>query len=95
MLLAAGELRGLALRVVLHVDEREHLVHAPRDRVSGESRHLGTETDVVAHALVRPERVALEAQNRAPALRRERAHVAIVEVNAASARWFESGDQSK
>src|SRR4029079_6729112 len=60
LLLAAGELRGLALAEVAELDELERLADARLDLRLGDLLALEAEADVALHAEVREQRVGLE-----------------------------------
>jgi hypothetical protein len=92
LLLAAGELIGLAVRELGQVDELERLCHALGPLGLLELLVLQTERDVLGHVEVREQRVALEHGVDVAPARRDARDVAAVEHDPPARRLLEAGD---
>ena len=93
LLLAAGELRGAPVAVVLQAHHRHRLVDAALDLGLGGALVAQAEGHVVAHRLVWEERVALEDRVHAPLVRGRARHVGPVEQDLALIGALEARDQ--
>ncbi len=92
LLLPAGELARLPLRVVAELDERERLGHpGPMLRLR-QPLVLEPEADVARDVEMREERVALEDRVDVPLVGRHLRHVDVVEHDPAARRPLEAGD---
>ena len=81
--LPAGELVGAALAELLEPHELQHLRHARLAPVARQALLAQAERDVLAHAQVGEQRVALEHQVHGPLVRRHGRHVDAVDEDAA------------
>ncbi len=93
LLLAARELRGLAVEQCREAQQLGDARQAPR--MVALLAHLQAEQDVLAHVEVRKERVRLEHHREPPLARREPRDVAPVDDDAPRARCVEPGDQAQ
>ena len=84
LLLAAGELGGMALHHRIHVDELGDIHGALEALGLGHLLHFQREADVLQHRHVRVERVILEHQADAALFRGHVGHVVVVEVDLAA-----------
>ena len=92
LLLAAGELVGLALLECLEPDQRQGVADAPSHLVLGHALALGPEGDVVADRQVRKQRVVLEHHVHGPLVGWLAGHVAVAQQDAAARRQLEAAD---
>ena len=95
LLLAAGNLAGLASRELFHANQLEHVEHARGDLSLGTAEHLKAEADVLRHRHVRKQRVALEDGVDRTLVGRQRRDVVAIEPDLAFGRKIEAGDQPK
>jgi hypothetical protein len=95
LLLAAGELMGLSLRVGRELDELQHRFDARVDLGGRQSLAAQTERDVVENREVRKERVALEHHVHRPHVRRQIGEVVAVERDGSGGRRLEAGEHAK
>jgi hypothetical protein len=93
--LAAGELRRTPVEQLLEPEHARDLLDAPPDVGLRGSPHLQPVAEVLAHAHVRVERVALEDHRDVPLARSEVGDVAAVDHDAAGRRLLEPGDQAQ
>jgi hypothetical protein len=92
LLLAAGELARLALAEPRERDELEHLLDAALHVVAAHAAAPKPERDVLEDREVREERVALEDGVHVAFVRRQAAHVALAEQDAALRLLLEPAD---
>ena len=92
LLLAAGELIGLALLQALELDQRDHLGDAGVDLGARHARALQSERDVVAHGKMRKQRVVLEHHVDRTLVRQHLRDVLAVQQDAALVRRLEAGE---
>jgi hypothetical protein len=92
LLLAAGELARLALRLGREADALELLADAAADLGARDALALEPEGDVLLHREVGEERVALEDRVRRPLERRQPGDVDAVDEDAPLGRLLEAGD---
>src|SRR5581483_7783831 len=90
--LAAGERAGLSLEIRLEVEDPRSLGDARADLVLRDFRDLQREGDVVAHAQVWIERIALEDHRNVAALRREVVDHAVADAHDAVGDVLEARD---
>ena len=98
LLLAAGELRGIALPQAFEPHQPQGALHGPCDFGFGRLAHLQAEGDVVAHPQVRPQPVGLKHHAEVSLVRRHQ-HVfrrardePLADVDVAVIRGLEAGD---
>ena len=93
LLLASGELGGLAREEVLEPEESGD----PRESrlAVGHLAHAQSEHDVLRDVEVREERIGLEHHRDAALRGRKRCHVAPADANGSRARGVEAGDEAK
>ncbi|MNM93008.1 hypothetical protein D3C81_1053680 [compost metagenome] len=92
LLLAAGQLGRLAPRQVFHLHQRQHLADPRGNRLALHALHLQAEGDVLRHAHVREQRVALEHGIDAPAVRRQVVDPLAADEDVAAGDVLETGD---
>ena len=95
LLLAAADLARLLARLVLELRQGQHardLLVDPRSRPARDTR---AESDVLAHAEVREERVALEDRVHAAPVRRQRRDLDAVEEDATPVGPLETGEHAQ
>lgn len=95
LLLAAGELSGLALGVLVHLDEGEGFGGALAALGAGEFALAQAELDVLEDGHVRPEGVGLEDHADAAFFGWESGDVAVGEVDGAGCRFGEAGEHAE
>ncbi|MNF70462.1 hypothetical protein D3C84_523730 [compost metagenome] len=93
--LAAGQLVRLALGVLAHLHQLEHLGDPRVDLLPGHLVLFEAEGDVVGHAHVREQRVGLEHHVDRPLVGRQVGDVLAVEVDAPLGRPFETGEHAQ
>ncbi|MCY1411333.1 hypothetical protein D9M71_267170 [compost metagenome] len=93
--LAAGELVRLALGVLAHLHQLEHLVDALVDLVLRQAVLLEAEGDVLRHAHVREQCVGLEHHVDRPLVGRHVGDVLAIEEDAPFGRPFEAGEHAQ
>ena len=92
LLLAARELRGIALVVARQLDELEHALDPVADLGRGPALQLEAEGDVAVHRHVREKRVILEHHAEAALLGRQMVHALVVDPQLAVARRDQAGN---
>ena len=99
LLLAAGELGGIALLELVEMNDRKHAPDPLGDLGPRQLAHAQPEGDVLGDRHVRPDRVALEYHRHAPALRGEnrtrRGERHPVHLDRPLARRHEAGDHAQ
>ena len=95
LLLAAGELRGLAVGEAAHLHQVERLRHALADLGLGRAALLQAVGDVLGDAHVREERVRLEHGVDVAAVRRCAEHDLSRDADVAGVRLLEAGDHAQ
>ena len=93
--LAAGQLVRLALPQLRHLHQFQHLLHSIADFAGGHAILLEAEGDVLRHAHVREQRIALEHHVHRALVRRQFGDVDAVDQHAAAIRVFESGKDAQ
>ena len=93
--LASGELGRTALEHGLEAETRRGVGHPARDLRGGRAAHAQAEAQVLAHALVRVERVALEYHGHVAVARRDVGHVALAQPDPAARRRLQAGHQAE
>lgn len=95
LLLAAGQLLGLAAGEVGEADQLQRLARASAQLSVRDAAHLQSEGDVLLHGHVREERVRLEDHADVAALRGKPGGVLALQQNAARGGFEESGDHAQ
>ena len=93
--LAARELRRLAIEQRLDAERGSRRSHARVDLRRGDAPDPQAERQVLAHALVRVQRVALKHHREVAVLRRHVGHVAAVDEDVPGGRRLEPGNEPK
>ena len=93
LLLPAGDLAGLAVPELFHLNELQHLADAGLDLSPGLAQHLEAEADVLTHRHVGKQRIALEHGIHRPLVGRQGSDVLAMEQDVAFGREVETGDQ--
>ena len=93
LLLAAGQLRGIACLEARELDERQHAAHALAALRARHPPHVEAERHVVEDRQMREERVALEDHPEAAALGWQGVEALVVEPDLAGARRQQPGEQ--
>ncbi|MDT4858054.1 hypothetical protein FQZ97_925030 [compost metagenome] len=85
----------LALGILAHLHQLEHLSHTRVDRVFGHLVLLETKGDVVGHTHVREQRIGLEHHVDRPLIGRQVGNVLTVEVDPPLGRPLETGQHAQ
>ena len=93
--LAAGQLAGLPLEVVLEPEHLRHVAHALVAHLLLDLRDLQREPDVLRHGHVRVERVVLEDHRDVAVLRRDVGDVALADVDRSGVDLLEAGEHAE
>ncbi len=93
--LAAGELLGLAIEVLLEVEDARRLLDLLRALVLGHLLLLQREADVLGHGHVRIERVALEDHGHVAVLGLDQRDVAVADADGALVTGFQPGEHAQ
>ncbi|MNR35253.1 hypothetical protein D3C85_1530850 [compost metagenome] len=93
--LPAGQLIGLAIGQFSKLCGAQHLIDPLADLRLRQALHLQAVGNVLAHSHVGKQRIGLEHQVQRPLVGRQRRDVQAVEVDAASAGGFESGEHAQ
>ena len=95
LLLAAGELEGIAVAELRQLDHGEHLGDARADLLGRALGDLQAEGDVLGDGQIGEERVGLEHHADVALVGAEHGDVAAVDPDLAGARRFEAGDHAQ
>jgi hypothetical protein len=79
----------------VHLHELQDLVDAPLLLRAIDLAHLKAKSHILAHAHVRPQRVALKAHDGVALVRLQRGHVAVIEEDATLVGVVQAGDQAQ
>lgn len=91
LFLAARNLVGLLPRLILHLDQGQHLGHLRLDLLPGAFGDLQPESDIVPHRQVRKQRIALEDGVDLALVGRQVRHVLSAQQHPSGVRLFEPG----
>src|SRR5437588_11664824 len=95
LLLAAGELIGVAIGEGFHLDQRQHLVDTSFDRGCRLARDGEPKGDVVGNGHVWEERVRLEHHADVALIGRLTGHIRVADTDLAGGRLLEAGNHAQ